>query len=376
MSNGNGETTAITTTKKNAMGDTELARTGETAISVLAARETAVVQARIMQAIRCPRVFEKVRESFKTDCDRPQFALVARYAKPQGWVTDPETNKPIIVNGEKVRNYVRGWSIRAIESAVRAMGNIDMSATTIFEDDRKEIVDCKVWDLQTNNVQSEQITVEKTVERRFLARGQKPIGSRANSYGDTVYLVIATDDEMRMKRSRLVSMKLRTLGQRMVPGDLLDEFLEPVEALKAKAAADLREGILKDPKAAMRSLLDRLAEIGIRAGDVVEYLGGRSIESATPEMILEMRVIGASVKAGDFSWRDALAGSPYREQGADDEEPEESEAAKRARATISSKLENAKKKKGAPPAPPSSPTTTPGDGVLTPEEEARAFAGQ
>lgn len=346
----NGNTRAIT--KKDAMGDIEAAASGETAIAVLSSRETAMIQARIVQAVKRPRVFETVRETFKADCERPAFALVARFAKPQGWLKDPESNQEIRdADGNRIRNFVRGWSIRAIESAVRAMGNIDMSATTIFEDGTKEIVDCRVWDLETNNTQSAQITVEKTVERRYLARGQKPIRSRTNSYGDTVHLVEATEDEIRMKRARLVSMTLRTLAQRMIPGDLLDEFLESVESLKRKAEADLKKGILADPKAALRTLLDKLADIGVRAADVVEYLGGRSVETATAEQILELRVIGADITAGNYTWRDALAGSPYREPSKDEPEEDLDDKAKEARARIAAKVAETKAKRSAKAAP-------------------------
>lgn len=343
IDHGNTKSTAIT---KNAMGETAIQRTGETASTAIAAREQAWIQSRIVQAMKAPRVFEKVRESFKADCDRPRFAMVARFHKPQGWVTDPETNRPITdARGDKIRNFVKGWSIRAIEAATRAMGNIDMTSTTIFEDDEKEIVECRVWDLERNSALDSAITVPKTVERKFLKKGQVPLSSRQNSYGDTVYLLPATDDEVRMARGRLVSMTLRTLAQRLIPGDLFDEFLDQVEALRAKAIEDEKAGVLKDPKAAMRGLLDRLASIGIRAADVVEYLGGRSIEAATPEQILELRIVGADVAAGNYSWRDAVAGSPYREQPETPEGAPEDTKAAEARKRIEATLEAAKKKK-------------------------------
>lgn len=352
---GNAKTTAIT---KNAMGETAIQRTGETASTAIAAREQAWIQSRIVQAMKCPRVFEKVRESFKADCDRPRFAMVARFHKPQGWVTDPETNRPITdARGDKIRNFVKGWSIRAIEAATRAMGNIDMTSTTIFEDDEKEIVECRVWDLEKNMALDSAITVPKSVERKFLKKGQVPLSSRQNSYGDTVYLLPATDDEVRMARGRLVSMTLRTLAQRLIPGDLFDEFLDQVEALRAKAIEDEKAGVLKDPKAAMRALLDKLAAIGVRAADVVEYLGGKSIESASPEQILELRIIGADVSAGNYSWRDALAGSPYREQPETAEGAPEDTKAAEARKRIEETVAKAKEKKKADKPAAEAPTT-------------------
>lgn len=357
------QSTAIT---KTALGDQRLAQTPETAATVLAARETAQVQARIIQALQRPRRFEEVRERFASDCARPRFAMVARFHKPQGWVTDPETNKPIVdERGQKIRNFVKGWSIRAVESATQAMGNIDCTATTIYEDDRKEIVTCKVWDLERNLTFEAQVVVEKTIERKSLRQGQTALESRPNSWGDTVYILPATEDDVRLKRNRLVSMTLRTLALRVIPSDLLDEFLEPVEQLRARAIDDEKAGVLKDPKAALRGLLDKLAAIGIRAADVVDYLGGRSVESATPDQILELRIIGADISAGNYSWREALAGSPYREptEQAGDEEDDK---AKAARARIDAKLAEtkAKKAKAAPAA------ATSGTGTPAPEQPA------
>ena len=120
QTNGNGQAAIV----KDGAGNTQMQRTGETASTAIAAREQAWVQSRIVQAMKAPRVFEKVRESFKADCDRPRFAMVARFHKPQGWVTDPDTNRPILdADGNKIRNFIKGWSIRAIEAAVRAMGD-------------------------------------------------------------------------------------------------------------------------------------------------------------------------------------------------------------------------------------------------------------
>jgi hypothetical protein len=355
---------------KSALGDTAITATGETAATVLATRETAQVQARIMQALARPRDFAEVRERFAADCRRMRFALVARYAKPQGWVTDPVTGKPLYVNGERVRAFVRGWSIRAVESALQALGSIDVSATTIFADELREIVACRVWDLERNLLHEAQVTVEKTTERRALREGERALASRPNSYGDTVYLLPASEDDVRLKRNRLVSMSLRTLGLRVIPGDLLDEFLEPVEELRAKAIEAEKTGVLADPRAALKRVLDQFLALGVRAADLAEYLGGRSVETATPDQILELRIVGADVRAGSYSWHDALAGSPYREAKTEDEAPVDERAAA-ARAKIQARLEEQHAKRAQaqaqapapaaplppePAAPPSSPT--------------------
>lgn len=358
-----GATTAIV---RDALGETQIAPTGEVAATVTAERAKAIVQARIMQAIARPRVFEIVRERLMADCDRPRFAMTARYARPQGWVTDENGRYVLDEHGQKIRNYITGWSIRFVEAAVQALGNASMGTVMLFEDDRKKIIRCEAWDYERNVDWPQEITIEKSIERKYLKEGQVPLTKRPNSYGDTVYILPATDDETRLKENRLVSMTLRTLGLRIVPGDLLDEALERVERARIKAIEAEREGVRADPKVALKRVLDNFASIGVRAADIVEYLGGRSIESATPDMILELRIVGADVKAGNYTWRDAVAGSPYREDAAaTNGDGKENEAARAAREKIEAKLRETKEKKAASAG--GAPQEPSGAGAATPD---------
>ena len=377
------QTTAIT---RDGLGGSELMRS-ETASEAMSAKQTAIVQARITQALARPRRLSVVREDILADCDRPMFAQKAIYARPQGQKKVEHPDGRV----EWVPNIIEGLSIRFVEAAVQAMGNIEASTIALYEDDKKKIVRVEVCDLQRNVPWSAEVTIEKTIERSRLKKNQVPIASRLNSYGETVYILPATDDETRLKENRLVSMTVRTLALRIIPADILEEARERCEAVRYAAAQAERAGITADPTRARKDLLDRLAKIGIRATDVADYLGGKEITTATPDQILELRAIGAGVSSGEFTWREALEGSPYREQSTAAGEPtEESEAAKKARERITAKVDAAKdKKKKAPPAepppaaapaaaappPPPSKPAAPGDGVLTPEEEAAAFGG-
>lgn len=333
--------TAIT---KDALGAQDIVKSGETAAATMAARVTATVQARVVQAMQRPRVFDVVRERLMADCDRPRFAMMARYAKPQGWVTDEAGKYVLDEAGQKIRNYIVGWSIRFVEAAMQAMGNIEAETTSLYEDNGKKILRCSVVDIERNIPWSQEITVEKTVERKYLKSGQVPLGTRLNAYGDTLYLLPASADETRLAENRAVSMMIRTLGLRVVPGDLLDEAKERVERAREIAIAADAAGIAADPAKAKREFLDKMAKIGIKAADICEYLGGKSLDSASPEMVLELRIIGAGVVSGDLTWRDALAGSPYRENR--DEKPED-EGGVKAREKIEASLASAKEKKKA-----------------------------
>lgn len=359
-----------------------LARTGfgtadttaitETASAATAARSTAIVQARIIQAMQRPRTFAVVRERVMADCDRPRFASAARYARPQG-------KKKNEITGEWEANVITGWSIRFVEAALAAMGNIEPTAIVLYDDDRKRILRCEVSDLERNNSWAHEITVEKTVERKKAAKGQA-LGMRTNSYGDPVFIVAATDDEFRLKENRAISMTLRTLGLRVIPADLLEEALDRVDATQ-------RKEITGDPNRAWKETLDKLSRIGVKATDVTEYFNGRSIESATPEQILELRAIGATIAQGDATWKDVLAGSPWR-PAPEDAPKEETEAAKNARQKVVDLVARGRKKKDPPPpaaapatagagaAAPATPPRGADDGTLTPEQERAAFEGE
>ncbi len=274
-----------------------------------------------------------------------------------------ETPRAFLINdGHRevwVPNIIDGWSIRFVEAAIQAMGNAEAGSVSIYEDDKKKIVRCEVWDFERNISWPHEITIEKTVERSKLKKNQVPIYARKNSYGEPVYILPATDDETRLKENRIVSMTLRTLGLRIVPGDILDEAKERVEATRAKVLEAEKAGIVADPTKARKDLLDRLAKIGIRAADVVEYFGGRAVEAMTPDMILELRIVGAGVSSGDLAWRDALSGSPYRDQPEGTAEKTEDDAGRMAREKIEAKMAETKAKKASKDAKDGTPAVAP-----------------
>jgi len=76
-----------------------------------------------------------------------------------------------------------------VEAAVQALGNASMGGVALYEDEKKKIVRCEVWDYERNIDWSKEITIEKTVERSRLKRGQVPIAKRKNSYGEDVFIL-------------------------------------------------------------------------------------------------------------------------------------------------------------------------------------------
>jgi len=255
----------------------------ETSSVAVAAQAKALVEARYVMAMQRPRDMDSVRQQMIKECKRPGFAEVARYVKPIG----KDKNK-----------WPAGPSIRFAEAAIRIMRNITVEDIVVYDDREKRIVRVMVTDLEANVPYSRDITVAKTIERRNAKPGDVVVSTRTNSYGDTVFILEATDEDIENKQAAMVSKVLRTLGLRLVPGDLVEECMTQVLDTQKRSDAT-------DPDAAKRKLLDSFAGIGVTAGQIKEYLGHAG-ETLTPIELTELRSLFAAIRDGESTWRDAM----------------------------------------------------------------------
>lgn len=255
----------------------------DTAASAVAAQAKALVEARYIMAIRRPRDMDVVRERMLKECARPSFAAVARYTKPIG----KDKNK-----------WPTGPSIRFAEAVVRNMTNITVETMTVYDDREKRIVRVTVTDLEANVPYSQDITIAKTIERRQAKDGDTVLGTRTNSYGDKLYILEATDDDIINKQQALISKAVRTLGLRLIPGDIVDECMDQVMATQANSDAE-------DPDAAKRKLFDAFAGIGVRAEQVKDFLG-HGAATLEPKELADLRALFAAIRDGEATWRDVM----------------------------------------------------------------------
>lgn len=253
---------------------------GSAASDALVAKARADTEARWIMAMRRPRHLDEVRQLLLKECRRPGFAEVAVYEVP------------------RADKKITGPSIRFAEVAVRCMTNIQPEAVTISDDDEHRLVRCAVTDYESNVTWSRDITIAKTVERKYLKKGQQPIAQRINSSGERVYIVEATDDDVNTKESALVSKTLRTLILRHVPGHLVDEAMEVCNAVFADKAA-------KDPDSERVKVLDTFAQLGMMASDVEEILG-HTTERMAPVEIAKLRKLYTAISDGHVTWADAI----------------------------------------------------------------------
>jgi hypothetical protein len=278
---GNGAALDAGVTRRDGVEGTALARSAETASTAQAEMAKADVLARFQMARLEPRDMDVTRQVLLRECKRPGFADAAMYAKPVG--------------GGKIE----GLSVRFAESAARAMGNIDVATPTIFEDAEKRIIRVRATDLETNYTISADVTVQKTVERKKLKNGQQPIATRENSYGDLVYIVEATDDEVMQKAGALVSKARRNLILQLLPADIQEEARRAIKSTQhARDKAD--------PDAARKAIADAFFEQGVGAADLKEYLG-HDLGSCSPAELADLRAVYAGIRDGETTWREIMS---------------------------------------------------------------------
>jgi hypothetical protein len=256
-----------------------LTATNETAAMVLAAQAKALVSARYEIAIRQPRNLDLVRQKLLLECERPSFAAVAIYRKPVG-------------------KGIEGPSIRFAEAALQNMGNIAIETPAIYDDAEKRILRVIVADIETNVTHSKDVTVQKTVERRSVQDVDTVLRSRKNKDGQTVYIRLATDDEILNTENALVSKALRTTGLRLIPGWLIDECMAAVRATRKKGDAE-------NPDAAKNKLFDAFRAQGVTAEAVCEWLR-HPADAIQPAEMEELRGIYTAIKDGDTTWAEVM----------------------------------------------------------------------
>lgn len=261
-------------------GSVETVQQRETQGMALAARAQAEVQARYIMADRKPRNLEQVRVRLLEHCKRPRFAQIAEYAKPVG--------------GQKIK----GPSIRFVETALLEYGNNLPEATIVYDDDFRRITRVSVTDLERNVTYYDDATVEKFVERKKPKDGDEILSSRTNSYGDQVYRIRATEDDFANKAASAVSKKTRNLGLRVLPADLVDEAMWQCEQTRKDADA-------KDPKAALRQVIDYFASLRVLPADLEQYLG-HAVDQVSPAELDELRAVYATVRDGEAKWTDMV----------------------------------------------------------------------
>jgi hypothetical protein len=245
----------------------------------MAARVTAEVQAMCIMALQRPRSLVVVREKVLEACKRPRFAEIAVWKKPVGGKT------------------ISGLSIRFAEEALRCLGNAIPETQITYEDDEKRMIAVSVHDLENNLKHTKSICIEKIVERKNN-KDREVLGQRTNTYGETVYIVRATEDEIANKSASAEQKAMRQIVLRILPGDIQDDALAQIALTAVTNAA-------QDPKAAVKKLADAFATLGVKATALAAYLG-HPVDDCTPDEIVGLRTVWAALNDGEAKWSEVM----------------------------------------------------------------------
>ena len=287
-------------TTRDEFGAIEVQRGAEVSQIAASARETAAINARYIMAMNRPRDIERFRVSLLKECKRPGFAEEAEYERPVGKEKDE--------NGNLVQKIARGPSIRLMEAAAARYGNLLIQAPVTFENDEQRVVSAFIVDLESNVSWERSIVIAKRIEKRGYEnrktkkieppQGRTVISQRVNSYGDTTFLVEATDDEIAVRQSAMESKAQRKNLERLIPRDIIDEAI-------AVANETIKAGIKADPEEARRKLIDAFASLNVMPDDLAGYLG-KKLEQSQPAEIQKLRKIYKALADGEATWQEIM----------------------------------------------------------------------
>lgn len=268
------------TVTRQEFGAQQVERRAETAVSAAAAQAQAQVQAMYVMALQRPRDMVAVRERLLAECRRRGFAEAAQYSVPRA--------------GKKIV----GPSVRFAEAALRALTNIHVRTTILYDDAERRVGDVTAIDLEANVPLSAGWSIDKTIERKRLQGGETVFSERVNSSGETVYRIAGTEADVLQKQESTISRIRRNLILQLLPGDLKDEAL-------ATCRETLRRGDAADPAAAAKKLADAFATLGISVAKLREYLG-HGVDEVAPDEAEDLRGVYAAIRDGETTWAQVM----------------------------------------------------------------------
>lgn len=246
------------------------------ATQALIAKETATIQARWIMAVKMPRSMANVRALVLKEMERPGFPEIAIYRVP------------------RAGNTIKGLTIRTAEVMMRCMGNMSCDAQTLFDSPTERVIRVTAVDYEVNASWSRDITIKKTIERKFLKPGTRAISSRINSSGEQVFLIEAGDDDFRTKEAAEISKAARTAILRIIPGHIQDEAFDKCDNLFEKKIAT-------NPDEYKNKVCDSFATLNVMPSELERCLG-HGLDTASPAEISMLQNLFAAIRGGDGVW--------------------------------------------------------------------------
>jgi hypothetical protein len=249
-----------------------------------------LIEARFVMARRFPRSWDDVRVKLLAACERPGFAgSTERNADNWGaaWFRKP------------VGDGIEGFSVRFAEEALRIMGNLAVEPLVVYDDEFTRVVNVTVIDLESNSSTSQSVTIEKTIERHKLPKGETALRVRVNSKGETLYVLQGTDDDVLGKANAVVSKARRTLILQHLPGHIQAECRKRLLEIRFGKAAT-------DPDGERKRIADGFAKLNVHPADLERYLE-HTLALCSPAELDHLRQLWEAVRDGKLTWAEILA---------------------------------------------------------------------
>jgi hypothetical protein len=158
----------------------------------------------------------------------------------------------------------------------------------VHDDDDYRLVRGIAWDVQTNtqNVMEDQF-------RKLIQRKVNVAGPKDRPRWETQW-VVPDERDLRELTNRRGAICERNAIFKVMPKDLIEDAV-------ARCEATTRDRTAKDPKAALKELLDDLAEVNVTVLMAEEALGG-PLAQATPAQVTELFGVAKAIADKQTTW--------------------------------------------------------------------------
>lgn len=233
------------------------------AVAIESERAIAEAQGRLLIAKRFPRDEAAAFARAMDACRRPSLAEVANYRFPRG--------------GQQVE----GPSIRLAEELARCWSNIAYGIRELSRKEGESEMEAFAWDMQTNVLSTQTFTARHLRDKRG---GPEALRDERDIYELT---------------ANLAARRLRARILAVLPPDLVD-------AAVAQCRETMKNGSDKPLADRIREMTQAFTKLGVTA-EMLSARLGRSLDSATPDDLVDLRGIYQGIRDGASSVRDWFA---------------------------------------------------------------------
>lgn len=244
------------------------------AVSIESDRAVAEAQGKLVIAKKFPRDEAKAFGKIMQACSRKSLAEIAMYAFPRGGET------------------VKGPSIRLAEELARCWGNMSYGTRELSRKEGVSEMEAFAWDEETNVRSVQQFTVRHLRDKKG--------GAVALKDERDIYELTANQGSRRL-RARILAI---------IPPDVIEEAISQCR----KTLAGNTDEPIGDR---VRKMVAAFAKFGVTA-EQITVKTGRPLDQTTPDDIVDLTAIYASLRDGMAKVSDWFGGGQSSQAGAVD----------------------------------------------------------